>query len=456
MKHVSPIINLVEALSLFGAGRLTREYREVKIMSGMSADMFWRLVKRSKEHYGNNTKEAAKWLTVQLAKELPEDIIKFEYILSAYLQIADKYGLVTAISMVRNGCSDDSFYYFRGWLIAQGKETYLRVLRNPDSLADLLCENDACSCEDFCYIGVYSYGQKTGRDIYEDLDEDIQNQVFQDLLKEVEYSPFIEYPMTGSTSRSAFPHLAARFGEASGWSDYLFEIRVLLKEGEEQVRCLKNEISGSDIEELRKKYRIRAKEIIQNIQIRVKAKIQDPDQGYNPCDYFEHWNGWLSNDPYRIAWICENEGFTVTGYFPVDPATNDKGADIGVSAEYDNGKQFWSYFDSSEVNDMVKRNSDLNEYSKEERMSGAYQKLKAFLDRECLPVELDMKRYGCNNGCLNLYIQDIPVKGNQDVIDRLGRLHGFTGRKVKKCIGDRDIFVYHGFFSVQPDGRIGK
>jgi len=36
-----------------------------------------------------------------------------------------------------NGCSDDSFDYFRGWLIAQGKDVYLAALHDPDSLADV-------------------------------------------------------------------------------------------------------------------------------------------------------------------------------------------------------------------------------------------------------------------------------------------------------------------------------
>ena len=36
---------------------------------------------------------------------------------------------------MKNGCSDDSFLDFRAWLIAQGKETYLEALRDPDTLS---------------------------------------------------------------------------------------------------------------------------------------------------------------------------------------------------------------------------------------------------------------------------------------------------------------------------------
>lgn len=31
-----------------------------------------------------------------------------------------------------NGCSDDSFDYFRGWFIAQGKDVYMDALAEPD------------------------------------------------------------------------------------------------------------------------------------------------------------------------------------------------------------------------------------------------------------------------------------------------------------------------------------
>jgi len=51
------------------------------------------------------------------------------------LCVAYKQKLWAAAMM--NGCSDDSFDYFRGWLIAQGKDMYFAAPRDPDSLADM-------------------------------------------------------------------------------------------------------------------------------------------------------------------------------------------------------------------------------------------------------------------------------------------------------------------------------
>jgi hypothetical protein len=45
------------------------------------------------------------------------------------------------------GCSDDMFEYFRAWLVAQGRETFDRVLADPQSLADLDEEDPSAACE---------------------------------------------------------------------------------------------------------------------------------------------------------------------------------------------------------------------------------------------------------------------------------------------------------------------
>lgn len=42
--------------------------------------------------------------------------------------------LWAAVYVARGGCGDDSFHYFRCWLVKQGKSIYYNVLNNPDSL----------------------------------------------------------------------------------------------------------------------------------------------------------------------------------------------------------------------------------------------------------------------------------------------------------------------------------
>jgi hypothetical protein len=45
--------------------------------------------------------------------------------------------LWAAAYLINGGCSDDGFEYFRGWLIAQGREVFERVVADPDALAEL-------------------------------------------------------------------------------------------------------------------------------------------------------------------------------------------------------------------------------------------------------------------------------------------------------------------------------
>ncbi|MFI1386297.1 DUF4240 domain-containing protein [Embleya sp. NPDC020886] len=42
-----------------------------------------------------------------------------------------------AAYVINGGCSDDGFDYFRGRLILQGRDTFERVLADPDALAEL-------------------------------------------------------------------------------------------------------------------------------------------------------------------------------------------------------------------------------------------------------------------------------------------------------------------------------
>ncbi|WP_342210876.1 LysR family transcriptional regulator [Streptomyces sp. DH-12] len=45
--------------------------------------------------------------------------------------------LWAAAYVINGGCSDDGFDYFRGWLIAQGREVFERAVARPGALADL-------------------------------------------------------------------------------------------------------------------------------------------------------------------------------------------------------------------------------------------------------------------------------------------------------------------------------
>ena len=55
---------------------------------------------------------------------------------------AHDWNLWGAAYLMKGGCSDDAFDYFRGWLVAQGRRTWERALRDPDTLAELGIDHD--------------------------------------------------------------------------------------------------------------------------------------------------------------------------------------------------------------------------------------------------------------------------------------------------------------------------
>ena len=62
---------------------------------------------------------------------------------------------------MNGGCSDDSFDYFRGWLIAQGKQVYEQALRDPETLA-LVATPDDWEFEDMLGVAMAAYEGRTG------------------------------------------------------------------------------------------------------------------------------------------------------------------------------------------------------------------------------------------------------------------------------------------------------
>ena len=136
-------------------------------ISEINKDTFWMLIDQGREQCGQDVHALAQWLEDRLMELGPEQALNFDYIAHAYRAAAYKYGLWNAASIMCDGCTDDGFTDFRGWLIAQGRDVYMAALKDPDSLADVPTNRDCC-CETLCYVGSYAYEELTGRDINQD------------------------------------------------------------------------------------------------------------------------------------------------------------------------------------------------------------------------------------------------------------------------------------------------
>lgn len=96
----------------------------------MDPTRFWSLVDAARGE-GPSTADA---LERRLRDLPPREIEAFDAWLSAYLGAIRREDLWAAIYLIRGGCGDDSFDYFRGWLVSRGEQVLLGAIRDPESL----------------------------------------------------------------------------------------------------------------------------------------------------------------------------------------------------------------------------------------------------------------------------------------------------------------------------------
>ncbi|BFO18593.1 hypothetical protein SHKM778_49810 [Streptomyces sp. KM77-8] len=105
----------------------------------MNTHQFWQLIEAARHQAPDpdDGGDVVRRATSRLAAHPAEEIVATEQVL--WDLMADSYGdpLWAAAYVINGGCSDDGFDYFRGWLIAQGREAFERVTADPDALAEL-------------------------------------------------------------------------------------------------------------------------------------------------------------------------------------------------------------------------------------------------------------------------------------------------------------------------------
>ncbi len=176
----------------------------------INKNTFWELISQAKEQRGQELDASAEWLESRFLTMGPEQARSFYDIVHGYSDLAYKYGLWTAATVMLDGCSDDGFTDFRGWLIAQGRETYLTALRDPDTLADVPLYGNGCF-ESLAYIGDSAYEKLTGRSLYDSMDLPAYEKLKQELAQDIVYGEGIGYPYKWSETADYLPRLCAKY-----------------------------------------------------------------------------------------------------------------------------------------------------------------------------------------------------------------------------------------------------
>lgn len=127
----------------------------------MSQEKFWAIIHQNRRNC-NDCEALANALQSSLSQLSPAEIIEFDFLFRQKVIEAYRWDLWGIAYLINGGCSDDSFEYFRYWLIGQGQTVYETVLANPEAILDFIDEETDIECESLIYASQYAYEALVG------------------------------------------------------------------------------------------------------------------------------------------------------------------------------------------------------------------------------------------------------------------------------------------------------
>ncbi len=109
------------------------------MLCAMNKQQFWELIAAARDQVidPHERETVAHEATLLLAARPAEGIVAAQQAFWDLMAESYTNPLWAAAYVINGGCSDDGFDYFRGWLVAQGREVFERVVADPDALAEL-------------------------------------------------------------------------------------------------------------------------------------------------------------------------------------------------------------------------------------------------------------------------------------------------------------------------------
>jgi len=127
----------------------------------MTDSRFWSFI--------DSTRSADRRLQLERLKQRlealqPKEIEAFEAAFDAKMKQSYSWDLWGAAYVAMGGASDDSFEYFRRWLISRGSDVFAKVVADPDALAAVApADPEELEFEDIAYLAPRVWSAKTGR-----------------------------------------------------------------------------------------------------------------------------------------------------------------------------------------------------------------------------------------------------------------------------------------------------
>lgn len=133
----------------------------------MNIETFWNIIDKANVESDQKDQEAMlKSVESQLSRLPAKEIVEWFNIHHLYLDLADRKDVERAASNCGIYLSDDSFLYFRGWLLSLGKDAFYTILNTPDSLSEYVTSPADARFEGFVYAGHDVYTQKAFAEEY--------------------------------------------------------------------------------------------------------------------------------------------------------------------------------------------------------------------------------------------------------------------------------------------------
>ncbi|MEU3643761.1 DUF4240 domain-containing protein [Lentzea sp. NPDC034063] len=131
-------------------------------------DAFWSLIESARAGTTTCCEVAAKAAAL-LATRPPAEIVATHQALWRLMDASYVAPLWAAAFLIRGGCSDDGFDYFRGWLLTRGRQVFEAAVADPDSLAGLTLTPDLTgrigTCENTLSLAQQAHEAATGEDL---------------------------------------------------------------------------------------------------------------------------------------------------------------------------------------------------------------------------------------------------------------------------------------------------
>lgn len=127
----------------------------------MEKATFWEIIEKSlsvpEEDQENEIQK-------RLSEFSLDDIVHFEIIMRELLFEIDDYKTIAVLKIITKYVSDDSYLYFRCWLISKGQKVFNTILQQPDDLAEIVDASTFPDFENLLYVADDAYRLKTGVD----------------------------------------------------------------------------------------------------------------------------------------------------------------------------------------------------------------------------------------------------------------------------------------------------